>query len=67
MQIVQGREACTDLPLLHAAKVKMGINHILRPSAEILHVKTKSLSIPTHDIPIGHMLCIENQTTEDGT
>ena len=31
----------------------MGINHILRPSAEILHVKDKSLSTPTHDIPIG--------------
>ena len=53
MQILQGRQACTDLPLLHAAKVKMGINHIPRPSAEILHVKDKSLSTPTHDIPIG--------------
>ena len=31
----------------------MGINHILRPSAEILHVKDKSSSTPTHDIPIG--------------
>ena len=37
----------------HAAKVKMGINHISRPTAEILHVKDKSLSAPTHDIPIG--------------
>ena len=27
MQTVQGRQACTDLPLLHAAKVKSGINH----------------------------------------
>ena len=27
MQILQGRQACTDLPLLHAAKVQMGINH----------------------------------------
>ena len=53
MQILQGRQACTDLPLLHAAKVKMGINHILRPSAEILCVKDKSLSTPAHDIPIG--------------
>ena len=53
MQILQGRQACTDLPLLHAAKVKMGINHILRPSAEILHVQDKSLSTPTHDIHIG--------------
>ena len=27
MQILQGRQARTDLPLLHAAKVQMGINH----------------------------------------
>ena len=53
MQILQGRQACTDLPLLHAAKVKMGINHIPRSSAEILWVKDKSLFSPTHDIPIG--------------
>ena len=37
----------------HAAKVKMGINHALRPTTEILHVKDKLLSAPTHDIPIG--------------
>ena len=53
MQILQGRQAHTDLPLSHAAKVKMGINHAPRPTAEILHVKDKSLSAPTHDIPIG--------------
>ena len=53
MQILQGRQAHTDLPLLHAAKVKMGINHIPRPSAEILCVKDKLLSTPTDDIPIG--------------
>ena len=52
MQILQGRQAHTDLPLLHAAKVKMGINHAPRPTAEILCVKDKSLSTPTHDIPI---------------
>ena len=27
MQILQGRQACTDLPLSHAAKMQMGINH----------------------------------------
>ena len=53
MQILQGSQAHTDLALLHAAKVKMGINHIPRPYAEILCVKDKSLSTPTHDIPIG--------------
>ena len=53
LQILQGRQACTDLPLSHAAKVKMGINHIPRPSAEILWVKDKPLSSPTCDIPIG--------------
>ena len=37
MQILLGRKARTDLPLSHAAKVKMGINHIWRPSAEIPH------------------------------
>ena len=67
MQILQGRQACTDLPLSHAAKVKIGVNHILRPSAEILCVKDKSLSIPTHDIPLIKRLCIENQMMEDGT
>ena len=54
MQILQGRQAHTDLSLSHAAKVKMGINHAPRPTAEILCVKDKSLSTPTHDIPIGH-------------
>ena len=53
MQILQGRQAHTDPPLSHAAKVKMGINHVPRPTAEILHVRDKSLSAPTHDIPIG--------------
>ena len=32
MQILQGRQAHTDLPLSHAAKVKMGINHAPRPT-----------------------------------
>ena len=53
MQVLPGRQACTDLPLLHAAKVKMGINHTPKPTVEIHHVKEKSLSTPTHDIPIG--------------
>ena len=53
MQILQGRQACTDLPLSHAAKVQMGINHAPRPTAEILCVKDKLLSSPTHDILIG--------------
>ena len=53
MQILQGRQAHADLPLSNAAKVKMGINHIPRPSAEILQVKDKSLSSSTHDRPIG--------------
>ena len=63
MQILQGRQACTNLPLLHAAKVKMGINHIPRPTAEILpHVKDKSLSAPTHDIPIGQHVMYREPT-----
>ena len=53
MQILQGRQTHTDLQLMHAAKVKMGINHTPRPTAEIVHIKDKSLSAPTHDIPIG--------------
>ena len=53
IQILQGRQAHTDLPLSHAANVKIGINHSPRPTAEILCVKEKSLSTPTHDIPIG--------------
>ena len=56
MQIFQGRQARADLPLLYAAKVKMGINHAPRPTAEILCVKDKSLSAPTHDIPIGQII-----------
>ena len=46
MQILQGRQACTDLPLSHAAKVKIGINHAPRPTAEILCVK--DVIIHTH-------------------
>ena len=53
MQILQGRQACTDLPLLHAAKVQMGINHASPLTAEIVCVKDKLFSSPTHDIPIG--------------
>ena len=53
MQILQGRQARTDLPLSHAAWVQMGINHAPQPTAEILCVKDKMLSSPTHDIPIG--------------
>ena len=53
IQILQCRQAHTDLPLSHAAKVQMGINHAPQPTAEILHVKDKLLSSPTHDISIG--------------
>ena len=53
MQILQGRQARTDLPLSHAAKLQMGINHAPQPTAEILCVKNRSLSTPTHDIPNG--------------
>ena len=53
MQILQGRQARTDLPLSPAAQVQMGINHAPQPTAEILCVKDKMLSSPTHDIPIG--------------
>ena len=60
MQILQGRQACTDLLLSHAAKVKIGINHILKPSAEVLCVKDKSLSTSHMPYPLVKMLCIEN-------
>ena len=53
MQILQGRQTRTDLPLSHASQVQIGINHAPWPTAEILHVKDKMLSSPTHDIPIG--------------
>ena len=53
MQILQGRQAHTDLPLSHAAMVKMGVNHALIPTAGILCLKDKSLSTQTHDIPVG--------------
>ena len=53
MQILQGRQGHTDLPLSHAAKVQMGINHAPQSTAETLCVKDKLLSSSTHDIPIG--------------
>ena len=62
MQILQCRQAHTDLPLSHTAKVKMGINHTPRPTAEILCVKDKSLSAPIHDIPIGQFPMMEEGT-----
>ena len=66
MQILQGRQACTDLPLFHAAKVQMGINHTPKPTAEILCVKDKLLSLPTHDIPISQNVITGNPMTKDG-
>ena len=60
--ILQGRQAHTDLPLSHAAKVKMGITHAPRPTAEILCIKDKSLSTPTHDIPIGQNVIYREPT-----
>ena len=45
-KILQVRQAHTDLPLLHAAKVQMGIKHAPQPTAEILHVKDELLSSP---------------------
>ena len=62
MQILQGRQACTDLPLLHAGKIQMGINHAPRPTPEILCTKDKSLSAPTHNIIVGqHVMYREPQ------
>ena len=52
MQILQGTQAHTDLPLSHDAKVQIGINHAPQPTAETPCVKDKLLSSPTHDIPI---------------
>ena len=65
MQSLQGRQAHTDLPLLNAAKVKMSINHIPRPFAEILHVKDKSFPPPHMTYPLVRMSCIESQMIED--
>ena len=53
MQILQGRQTSTDLPLSHAAMVKVGINHTPTPTAEMLYLKDKSLSAQPHDIPLG--------------
>ena len=66
MQILQGRQAHTDLPLLYAAKVKMGIICAPRRHAEILHVKDKSLSAPLMIYPLVRMSCTGNPMTEDG-
>ena len=56
MQILQGRQAHTDLPLSYAAKVQMGINHAPVPTAVILCVRVKLLSSPTYDIPVSQNL-----------
>ena len=66
MQILQGRQGCTNLPLSHAAKVKMGINHAPRPNAEILCAKDKSLSAPHMIYPLVTMSCTGNPMIEDG-
>ena len=67
MQILQGRQAHTDLSLSHAAMVKMGVNHATRPTAEILHLRDKSLSTQTHNIPVGQTCsCTENPMMEGG-
>ena len=64
MQILQGRQAHTDLPLSHAAKVKIGINHVPGPTAEILCMKDKSLSIQRHDISAGQH--VKDREPHDG-
>ena len=66
MQILQGRQACTDLPLLHAAKVQMGISHAPQPTDEILCVKNKSLSSPHMIYPLVRMSCTGNPMIKDG-
>ena len=52
MQILQDRQTHADLPLSHAAKLKMGINHVPRPAEEVLSLQDKSLSTQTHNIPV---------------
>ena len=52
MQILQGRQAPTNLSLSCTAKVQMGVNHAPRPTAEVLHLKDKSLSAQMSDIPV---------------
>ena len=66
MQILQGRQTCTDLPLSHAAKVQMGINHAPQLTAEILHVKDKLLSSSTYDIPIHQIIMYWEPNNKDG-
>ena len=58
----KSRQAHTNLLLLHAAKVKIDINHTPRHTAKILHVKDNSLSAPTHDIPIGQHVMYRETT-----
>ena len=67
MQILQGRQAHTDLPLSHAAKVKMGINHAPRPTAEILHIKDNHYPTPHMTYGLVNMLRTESCMIEDGT
>ena len=52
MQILQGRQGHTDLPLSHVGKVKMGINHTCRATADLLCMKDKLLSAKSHDLPV---------------
>ena len=66
IQILQGRQAHTDLPLLHAAKVQMSINHAPQPTAESLHVKDRLLSSPTHGISIGQDVMYREPINKNG-
>ena len=65
-QIPQERQACTDLPFSHTAKVKMGINHAPRPTAEMICIKDKSLSDKHTIYLLVYMSCTENPMMEGG-
>ena len=65
MHILQDRQVCTDLPLLYATNIKLGINHTPRLTAEKLCVKDKSLSAPTHDIPTGQHVMYREPNTQN--
>ena len=66
MQILQGKQARTDLPLSHAAKVKMGTNHTPGHTAEFF-VQRISHYLPPHmTYLLVNMSCTENLMMVDG-
>ena len=57
MQILQGRNAKSDLPISNAARKQLGIQ------PKVIRNRDKHVALPTHDLHVGQQVkvCVLNQ------